>query len=223
MAGPIAAKVTLPSDSGNAGPKVRTQTRVVGADTVHEHFFISGRKAEVLGIYRLAMAQITAAAAAQNGTSTGALWFHVPTAITNKKARIRAIRYASQHATALATPTAPRLAVSRMTFTGTASGAAITPVKVDATYPAAVADLRTAVTGLTPSLVGVMAALPFCGAITAVGAYTSPTDDVIMQEEDNWWVFAPGEGLVLWQDTAGTTSDTRVMNITIAWDEIDVS
>ena len=46
MAAPIANKIILPDDSGNTGKKVRTQTRVVGADTVHEHFFVQGRRAE---------------------------------------------------------------------------------------------------------------------------------------------------------------------------------
>lgn len=40
MAAPIADKIILPLDTGNTGKKVRTQTRLVGADTVHEHFFV---------------------------------------------------------------------------------------------------------------------------------------------------------------------------------------
>jgi hypothetical protein len=224
MAAPLADKVLLPSDTGNAGKKVRTQTRVVGADTVHEHFFVTARGAQVLGIYQATLAQITAVAAAQNGTSTGSLWLHVPTAITNKKVRIRRVIFSAQHATAFAGVSAPRLAFSRMTFTGTASGAQVTGIKCDTTMPSAVADLRTAVTGLTPTLVGTLAAAPFGGALTAVGAYTATPFDLIQSDsEDDWWVFAPGEGLAIWQDTAGTTSDTRVANLTLAWDEIDTA
>ena len=40
MAAPVADKIILPLDTGNTGKKVRTQTRVVGADTVHEHYFV---------------------------------------------------------------------------------------------------------------------------------------------------------------------------------------
>ena len=73
MAAPIADKIVLPLDTGNTGKKVRTQTRVVGADTVHEHIYIPTRQAQVLGVYRLGMAQQTVLATAQNGTSTGFL------------------------------------------------------------------------------------------------------------------------------------------------------
>jgi len=226
MAGPVAAKILLPDDTGNTGPKIRTQTKVVGADTVHEHFFVQARQALILGVYRLGMAQTVGAttAAATNGTSTGMFWFHVPTAVSGKKARIRRFDVSSQHATLLATPTAPRLVVSRMTFTGTASGATVTPVKVDSGYPSPVADIRTAVTGLTVSLVGLLGSAPMVGALTAVGGWSSPINQLIdSSSEDEWWVIAPGEGLAVWQDVAGTTADTRVNNITIMWDEIDTA
>lgn len=225
MAAPIASKVTLPDDSGNSGKKIRTQTRVVGSDTVHEHFFQQVRQAQVLGVYRLGMAQVTALASAQNGTSSGFLWFHVPTAITNKKARIRRLSVTSQLATLLATPTAPRLTATRFTFSGTASGASLTPIKIDASGTAAVSDLRTAVTGLTVALVGSLGTAPFPGAQTAVGAYAPAEYNIIdpASEEDEWPIFAPGEGFVIYQDTAGTASDTRVANITLLFDEIDVS
>lgn len=225
MAKPIAEKVVLPLDTGNTGKKMRTQSRVVGADTVHEHFFIKGRQAEVLGVYRMAMAQFTVQAAAQNGTSTGFLWAHVPSAVSNKKVRIRKIRINSANSTVLATPTAARVAISRITFTGTASGASAgTPGKNDATYPASIFDLRTAVTGLTVSLVALLAVAPIIQCVTAVGA-VAPRDSEIVDtsEEDDWIVLAPGEGLAFWQDVAGSTSDTRKININLVWDEIDTA
>ena len=51
MAAPIAAFAQLPTDSGNTGKKMRTQTRVIGADTVHEHFFIESSTRDMLGSY----------------------------------------------------------------------------------------------------------------------------------------------------------------------------
>jgi hypothetical protein len=224
MAGPVAAFVTLPDDSGNTGKKVRTQSRTVSGQTVHEHFFVKGYEREILGNFRLSFPQQTAQAAAQNGTSSGFAWLHVPSAISNKWARIRRIVTSSQHSSALATPTAPRVVFARMTFTGTASGASLSPVKLRSDYPSAVLDIRTAVTGLTVSLVGNLGHAAFCQAVTAVGAQASPTTDVLwVDEEDDFWVFKPGEGLVIYQDVAGTTSDTRKMNLDIAWDEIDVA
>lgn len=226
MAAPIANKIIIPDDSGNLGKKVRTQSRAVGADTVHEHFFIEARQAEVLGVYRRAMDQQTIAAAAQNGTSTGFLWAHVPIAVTNKWARLRRIYFSSQHATVLATPTAPRIACSLFTFTGSASGASITAGKINSSFPSAILDLRTAVTGLTVTMGQKIAAGAILGALTAVGAYSASPDINIMdpgEAEDEWPIIKPGEGIVLWQDTAGTTLDTRKFNPVLVWDEIDVA
>lgn len=172
------------------------------------------------------MDQQTIAAAAQNGTSTGFLWAHVPTAVSNKWVRIRRLYLSSQHSTVLATPTAPRVVASIATFTGTASGAAITPGKIDSAHPTPVFDLRTAVTGLTITMGQKIAVAAITGALTAVGAYSAGPDVNIIdpgEAEDEWQIIKPGEALVLWQDTAGTTSDTRKFNPVLVWDEIDVA
>jgi hypothetical protein len=225
MAAPVASEIRLPDDSGNLGKRVRTQTRDVGAGVLrHDHLFVEVRKAEVLGVYRAALDQQTVQAAAQNGTSTGFLWAHVPTAVTNKWARLRRLYVTSQHSTALATPTAPRLRIVRFTFTGTASGAAVTAAKVNSGDPTPVFDLRTAVTGLTPTLVAALGATALAGALSAVGAYTPAIIDCIDTDgEDQWPIFKPGEGFVLYQDTAGTASDTRKFNTVLVFDEIDVA
>jgi len=225
MAGPIADKIILPLDTGNTGKKVRTQTRVVGADTVHEHFFIKNRQAQILGVYRVAMPQQTVLAAAQNGTATGFLWAHVPISVTNKWARIRRFYCSSQQSSALATPTAPRLILQKFTFTGTASGAALTAGKIDSSVPTPVLDLRTAVTGLNVALDVVMGSVGIMGALTAVGVF-NPTDLNILdsgESEDEWLIIKPGQGFVLYQDVAGTTSDTRKFNPVLLWDEVDVA
>lgn len=175
-----------------------------------------------LGVYRAALAQVTVLQAAQDGTTTGFLWAYLPAAAT-KKARIRKVLVSSQQSTALATPTAPRLSLVRATFTGTASGTQVTPGKVDSAHPAAVFDLRTAVTGLTPVLGAAIGALGLVGSQTAVGNYHPIATPLFKAElEDERLVIAPGEGIVIYQDTAGTASDTRKANIGLVWDEIAV-
>lgn len=225
MTAPAAAFIQLPDDSGNSGKKIQTQSESVGGNTVHSHYYVSRRSAKVGGIYRAALAQGTITATAMNGTSTGFLWVHIPTAVTTIAARIRRLWVTTQHSSALATPTAPRIVATRFTFTGTASGAQVTPDKVDTTFGAASLDLRTAVTGLTPSLVSALASAAVVGAVTAVGAY-APLDVNLVDpasDEDEWPVLRGGEGYVLYQDVAGTTSDTRKVNINILWDEIDIT
>lgn len=179
----------------------------------------------ITGVYRAALDQQTVAAAAQNGTSTGFLWAHVPVLTTTRKARVRRIWVDSQHSTALATPTAPRLRAVRFTFTGTASGAAVTAANVNTIHPAPSLSLRTAVTGLTPTLVAAVGTAGLAGALTAVGAYSPVAIEVLdsLCGADTWPVLAAGEGLVIYQDTAGTTSDTRKFNLKMVWDEVDLS
>lgn len=172
MAGPLAATIRLPLDTGNTGKYVRTLTRIVGADTVHEHFFIENRLKSVLGVYRYAQAQNTVLAAAQNGTSSGMLYGHVPAAVSGKAARIRRVGVTSQHSTALATPTAPRLVMSRITAAAALSTSLLTPGKVETAAPTAVMLLSAVVTGLTSvALVAPIGSAALAGALTAVGAY----------------------------------------------------
>lgn len=225
MAAPVAADIRLPDDSGNAGKRVRTQSRVVGANTVHEHFFVQARQAKVINVYRFALDQQTVAAAAQNGTTAGFLFHHLGSAVAGKAMRLRRLTVTSQHSTALATPTAPRLRVVRFTSAAALSGAAVAAALNDSTQPAPASILSLVNTGLTVVHVAGFAAAALAGALTAVGAYEPCYKDFIdpASEEDEWPIFYPGQGYAIYQDTAGTASDTRKFNIQGCFDEIDTA
>lgn len=227
MAAPVADKIILPLDTGNTGKKVRTQTEVIGPDTVHSHFFVQQRQAKITSIYRLALVQATVAAAAQNGTTAGFLFAHMPSAVTTRAMRLRRLSVTSQHSTALATPTAPRLLLRRLTSSGALSSGLLAPNVNDALIHATPSGLFSLVnTGLTVAHVGIgFASAGLAGALTAVGAYEPCYKDLIdpASEEDEWPVFRPGEGFVVYQDTAGTASDTRKFNLQLLCDEIDIS
>lgn len=228
MAAPVDAYIQLADDSAFAGPKLRTQTRVVGSNTVHERMITINRIASVLGLYEAGMAQQTVAAAAQDGITSGFVWIHMPTAITGCSARIRRIYFNDQHSTALTTPSSPRVALAKFTFTGTATGATLSP-DPDTSYRRAKLDLRTASTGLSVTLVGNIVAIALSGGLSAAGVYTpAPFSTVELYSntltapvEDEYIVIAPGEGVVVYQDIGGVASDTRKLNITVVWDEID--
>lgn len=232
MAGPIAGFVQLPLDTGNTGKKMRTQSRVVGADTVHEHFFVQASEKAQLGVYSAALALQSVQASAQNGTATGFLWAHVPVAITNKKSRIRSVGANFLTTSAVATPTAPRIVLALFTFTGTASGAAVTPGKLDSNFPASILDLRTAVTGLTVSVGAVLSAVLPMQLIqsTAVAVTAFPPTEMILwpltggqTPEDDMIVLAPGQGGLVYQPDAGTASDPRRFSLDLSWDDIDTA
>src|SRR3989442_7624507 len=64
------------------------------------------------------------------------------------KVYIRSIGFVWSGTAATAFPTSPRITIERVTFTGTPSGAAITPAKRDSTDAANTATLNTVSTGL---------------------------------------------------------------------------
>jgi hypothetical protein len=219
MAAPISAFAQLPSDSGNTGKKMRTQSRIIGADTVHEHFFVQSSTREMLGSY-VAHSGVNLVQASAQTFPTAFWWFINPVGNTTKIA-LTAIEIITQLGSALAAPTSPRLLIASFTFTGTASGAQITPGKLDSTYPATTASLRTASTGLTITKVAdLICALPIASA-TAVG-YTAPMmDEWFEDEEKNQIILRAGEGVALYQPDAGTASDTRRIVTTLKWDEFN--
>lgn len=219
-------KITLPPDSGNTGKDMLIGKMDMGAGVFrYANAFVQVRPVKLLGVYRALPSPLTVLASAQNGTTTGFLWLTIPSGST-VQARIRQILVSTQHATVLATPSAPRVVARAFTFTGTPSGATLAAAKTDSAWPGATLDLRTAVTGLTPSLAaGSFACAGIVGALTAVGAY-APAPIKMMDEdggEDGWLNIKAGQGVVIYQDVNGTTSDTRVLNISLTWDEIDAS
>lgn len=217
MAAPVAGSVRLPVDTGNLGKYKRTQTRVVGADTVHEDFVILTSKDSKLGFHRAHSGILTIPTAAHNGTTTGHLWFMNPVGNT-LKARIRRLRETGQTVSGAIDLTAPRQLFSLFTFTGTASGTIITPAKRDSTDAAATCTLRTASTGVTPTL---GATIRHTGVPGIVATASSATIQTMLPPtiyspwdpgEDECMVLRAGEGVVLWSADASTTANRRLFS-----------
>jgi hypothetical protein len=225
MAAPVADKIILPLDTGNTGKKVRTQTRVVGADTVHEHFFIPTSKDSKLGLYRAHSGILTIPTAAHNGTTTGHLWFQNPVG-SAVKGRLRRLRETGQVISGAIDLTAPRQLFNLFTFTGTASGATITPAKRDSTDAAAVCTLRTAVTGMTVTLGAVFrhTGVPAINATLASATIQVNLPPCIYPpwdpDEEECPVIRAGEGIVLWSADASTTANRRLFS-DWAWEEFE--
>ena len=227
MAAPIAGMIQLPTDSGNTGKKVRTQTRVVGADTVHEHHFIPISSRKIDGIYYASSGVLATVAAADNGTTAARLgWLEMPVG-GSKRGRLRQIEntsvlgaIVSADFTAMFSP----ISIARFTFTGTASGALITPARRHPSDAANVANLRTASTGMTVTLAGLArrcGLVPFIDFATAAGwiSVSPHSNDYDPQHEDEYLDFGPGEGLVFYQVDAGNTGWRSI--VSLAWDEYD--
>lgn len=226
MAAPIASKIVLPDDSANTGKKVRTQTRVVGADTVHEHFMIPISGRAIKGVYNAVSTLYTVAASAQNGTTAAIGWLQVPTTATvNVRLRYVSVSVTNAVATAIDHTSAPRIAVQRATFTGAYSGASLTAARRATADSAPQCDVRTASTGATISLVSgaiVWAATCPGADITTSGVLNIQHNEFWQPNfEDEYVELVPGECLAIFQVDAGTTSDQRRAIVNVRWDEVD--
>jgi len=225
MAAPIANKIILPLDTGNTGKNVRTQTRVVGADTVHEHFFIPTSKDSKVGFYPAHSGILTIPTSAHNGTTTGHLWLMNPVG-SAVKGRLRRLRETAQVVSGAIDLTAPRQLFSLFTFTGTPSGATITPAKRDSTDAAATLTLRTASTGITPTLGAIIrhTGIPSINATLASATVQVTLPPCIYPpwdpDEEECTVLRAGEGIVLWSADASTTANRRLFS-DWAWEEFE--
>lgn len=229
-------KIILPSDAGNTGAKAATMARTVGSDLVEIPLYIEERKEVVKGVYRAGMAIQSVQAAAQNATSTGFIWITCPAAVTTRAIRIRRAKLVFQHSAATAAMnTIPRIGLARFTFTGTASGATVAGAKIDPDSPNPSVDMRTAVTGMTVtlntdpgSLLSTVIAPPtmVLTALPTTGIVALPNSEqelvAIGSDEDEWPMIKSGQGLVIYQLDAGSTTDLRRFSLDILWDEIEI-
>lgn len=226
MAAPVASYAQAAIEGSSLGSYVRAQRRLIGANTVDAQAFSTLDAARVTGIYSFDSGTPQAITlAGHDGTSTGFLWIQNPVGNT-KNARLRQLYIKVTALTTAATShaTAPFISLTRCAFTGTFSGASLTPAKIRTSHATPSCDVRTAVTGATVSLVG-SAWAAMCSGIEpltadvlnlAVVANWSP------KSSDEYLIIAPGECLVVYQSTAGTASDLRVAQFSGVWDEVEV-
>lgn len=220
MAAPIAGFIQLPDDSGNTGKKNRTQTRVVGANTVHEHFVVPVSARDYVGVYWGSIGNQTIPIAAQNGTTSGNWWLFNPIGSTVKSVLRRFS--STMNFAALAVDLVPgQFRMSLFTYTGTPSGAALTMAKSDSTFPTPQTSWRTASTGMTVTLGAVLyeeqgPILPLAtGSGVVCGPYVGIERNPDIDEAEI--VLRPGEGVVDWSALALTTANRRgTTNIGVA-------
>src|SRR6185369_16504002 len=128
MTAPVASTIQLPTDTANSGKLLRTQTKSISAQTVHEQFVVPSLGVTQTGKYFFSSTQQSVNATVQDALATGFFWFQVPVAGT-VTALIRNILIDCNTSSTTAAPTAPVISFAKFTFTGVAAGAAVTPVK----------------------------------------------------------------------------------------------
>lgn len=167
-----------------------------------------------------AIAYTTAADAA----TAGDLWI-VNTSST-VVAYIREVRFTANLATLALLTALPRINLERMTFTGTPSGAQITPAKRDSTDATNTATVRTASTGMTITAGAVIKSFSppsadvIGGLLAANAASAVPVEQIFVGDIDSFIVLRQNQGIVFRQATAGSATESRVYNIDFMWEEI---
>lgn len=215
-----AQKIVLPADS--TGKAIYTQERTVtGPGTVQVQYVISTSERVTSGVYRAQTGLHSVSVAATNGTTTGNWWLYNPVGSTTSVALRRVEFSMGVGAASVAVLTAPRIMLSRFTFTGTAAGTAVTPAKAQTAYPTATATLRsTQVTSVVTIGADVFAFISgIWNQATGSGGPGVGYAQNWQPEEDGQLVLAAGEGLACWQPDAGSTSDPRRFVTNIAWTE----
>jgi hypothetical protein len=161
-------------------------------------------------------AHLIQASADTTSPLTGRWWLLNPV-LSTVRLFVTRVDFTSQHGSVLATPTSPRVTLERMTFTGTPSGASVTPATALSGAPAASGTLRTATTGFTPAAGAALHAFMPAAALTPVGAVSLGEDDFTPDEPIE---LTAGQGIVCRQPDAGTTGDTRRFATTVHWIEV---
>lgn len=230
MAAPVKTMIQLPTDAGNTGKKVQTQSEVQGADTVHSHFYVPRSRRKLAGVYMSVSAVQSVVAAAHTNNTGGFLWLQLPAGSTVAM-RLRRLTLSFSATNTTVMPTVPRIMINRFSFTGTASGAtqsvakrmqtAVTGDTVDA---AMVTQIRTAITGMTCTYeaAGIWGTTtPASQLLTSGYGFAGFKDEFDPVSEDEYPIITAGEGLVLWQPDAATASDSRRFTAHFLMDEFD--
>lgn len=214
--------ITVAPDS--TGKQLQTTTKTVNSQTVHRQVITTASARTRVGLYRVHAGVFTILVTAH--AATAGFWWLINPVGSSVAVSVKKVTFSSQHGSALATPTSPRVTLERTTFTGTASGATVTPAKrvrtavaglaADAT---AVASVRTASTGLTLTAGEQYKAFLPVVALTTAAANAAGTDEYDPADEDAELILAAGEGIICRQADGGTTSDTRRVIMNITWEE----
>lgn len=228
MSAPLESYIALPNDSGNDGKKQRVQTKTINAVQVQEHFVVPSPAYTLTGRYFFESAiKSISAAGGENGTTTGSLWFQNPVAATIT-AILRSLEAVLAANAATVAASAPDVLFQKFTFTGTASGAQEDALIQKTGLTANQLRIRSAMTGMTVSLVtGVIGKVVPPAILTAVGIYGGIVpvyrqDPQVYQRGQDLEI-APGEGIVVYQVGAGSTTDPRRFTVRAKWDEIDLT
>jgi hypothetical protein len=159
--------------------------------------------------------------AVHTGTTTGFLFLINPLSSTIKIA-IDRLTLKHNFSTTLAVDLiAPIILITRMTFTGTLSAAAITPARRRSADAAPQGLIAAASTGLTVTTVAtIYSAIGMTMDLVTGGGghWLAQNDEWNPSSDDDEVVLLPGEGIAVWSSFAVTTANRKLL-VNGAWYE----
>lgn len=231
MAAPVASFVQLPSDASNTGKQNRTQTKVVGSNTVHEHFLVPSPAYTHTGRYiSCSTVAQSVSSVAQVPSTAGHYYLHNSTANTAVGIlRNVELTYSVDPTTAVSVTQGPcHFMLQKYTFNTAHSGTTVNIVATQTSSTTPKLNMRQVPTGATITLVGPIGGTLFPAILTTAGTYGGQLAVYGAHSHEPYnrgfsVEIGPGEGVVLHQLTTGSTTDSRRFTAKFVWDEIDVS
>lgn len=208
----------------STGPAMATYTFTEGGETRHRQRVTTESSRTRRGQYRAHPGLLSVQAAAHAAT-VGFWWLINPVGSTTAVAMQR-VSFSSSTSAVTSMPSLPRITLETFTFTGTPSGATVTPAvsvrqaigggPADSATP--IASLRTASTGLTLTAGAPFKAFLPVANYASTAFYAVPANDEWNpQEPDDQIILGPGDGIICRQADNGTTSDIRRFVTNVTW------
>jgi hypothetical protein len=152
-------------------------------------------------------------------TGASGFWYLYNPLASGKRVYVKRVVLRAATTTALITLTAPRIGVTRFSYTGTITATAIAPAKMESSEATPTALPVTGGMGTA-----VMTAGATCTSFIIGGAMTAVGAGMIAEQQYNALtgeelILVEGEGLSFNQMDASTGSDTRVCCFTVVWEE----
>ncbi len=222
MAQPVAGYVQLPTDTSNTGKKNRTQTKVVGSDTVHEHFVVPSP-----GFTRTGRHAYQSSLHTVSTSNTTHLVLAMTTAATHRCV-LRAIDMTyGITGTIAATTASPIIIIQKATY-GTAFTASTNGQVINYQSSSTTSQLNAYI-GSSGASVGTpvpFVAFSFPALLTTVGNYGGQVR--LWEAGDQYGLetgleMKAGDLLQVLQPTTGSNGDQRNFTLRFEWDQVDVS
>lgn len=227
MPAPVASREILATDTTNTGKKLRSHITSVSAQAVHVEFYVPAPAYNITGHYFFSSPQQSVQASPHDGVNNAFFFVFNPEQATTTTL-IRRITIDCNASAALSASVNTVISVNKYTWSGTplqASSLRVFPAVTGQPWPQL--TISASSTGMLPIYEIADIAQIALPLVTSQG-FIYLTKDLIaynplVYKRGACLEIGPGEGISIYQSTAGNAGDTRRIGIQIEWDEINLN